>query len=434
MVCSATGRCVYMTPGRSGLTSGFVGCRSVGRRRSLPPPARKRVSFVSTTKCLHRPFWQLRGPIECHNSRNFGLVIPRPPTQRGADSAAEGGPWIAHTPNQKHPHAATTSTSSNWTTPWDTVATPGIPTSTSARVPSRQRNASASTRRATGLPGTSESTGNISAPGCIAASIRWPRARRPSPWSANWPGASAISATPCTEATELGPPVQAARERSSKAARGPTAGGRPPSSDGRASSAPAQHRGQELSARLLAAPAGLGAHPAVFVPLGMVLALVAAALAGGRAGLQQRPGDACVVLGLAAGDPDGGGADVGAVQAQPDALDQLGDVLLAQVGVGVGGAGLGALDERVHGGGQHAGFDIEVAWVGVQHMPCVAHGVLLARRRRDSTRVSVWPCGNHPRWMDDTGSHQHPIDPCGVFHVSPAALLHGLGPTRPCLR
>src|SRR6266536_6207343 len=96
---------------------------------------KKRVSFVSTTKCLHRPFWQLRGPIECHHSRNFGLVIPRPPTQRGADSAAEGGPWIAHTPNQKHPHAATTSTSSNWTTPWDTVATPGIPTSTSARVP-----------------------------------------------------------------------------------------------------------------------------------------------------------------------------------------------------------------------------------------------------------------------------------------------------------
>ncbi len=51
--------------------------------RSLPPPARKRVSFVSTTKCLHRPFWQLRGPIECHNSRNFGLVsvsqlAPRP--------------------------------------------------------------------------------------------------------------------------------------------------------------------------------------------------------------------------------------------------------------------------------------------------------------------------------------------------------------------
>jgi hypothetical protein len=76
MVCSATGRRVYMTPGWSELTSGFAGCRSVGRREAYPPPARKRVSFVSTTKCLHKPFWQLRGHIECHNPRNFGLGIP----------------------------------------------------------------------------------------------------------------------------------------------------------------------------------------------------------------------------------------------------------------------------------------------------------------------------------------------------------------------
>ncbi len=36
---------------------------------------------------------------------------PAAASLRGAGSAAEGGPWIAHTPNQKHPHAATTSTS-----------------------------------------------------------------------------------------------------------------------------------------------------------------------------------------------------------------------------------------------------------------------------------------------------------------------------------
>jgi hypothetical protein len=81
----------------------------------------------------------------------------------------------------------------------------------------------------------------------------------------------------------------------------------------------------------------------VLVHAGVPLALVAAAAAGRHAGLQQGPGDVGVVLGLAAGDPDGGGADVGAVQAQPDAADHLGDVLLAQVGVGVGGAGLGAV-------------------------------------------------------------------------------------------
>ncbi len=106
----------------------------------------------------------------------------------------------------------------------------------------------------------------------------------------------------------------------------------------------------------------------------MPLALVAAALAAGHAGLQQRLGDVGVVLRLAAGDPGGGGADIGAVQAQPDARDHLGQVLLAQVGVGVGGAGLGAVGERVDGGGQHAGVDIDGAWVGVQHLPGVAHG------------------------------------------------------------
>ena len=119
------------------------------------------------------------------------------------------------------------------------------------------------------------------------------------------------------------------------------------------------------------------------------LALVSTALAGRRAGLQQRPGDACVVLGLAAGDPDGGGADIRAVLAQPDALDQLGQVLLAQVVVGVGGAGLGAVVERVDGGSQHARIEVEVAWVGVQQLPGVAHGILLARRHGDSTRVLV---------------------------------------------
>src|SRR5437660_7226913 len=74
---------------------------------------------------------------------------------------------------------------------------------------------------------------------------------------------------------------------------------------------------QQLPAGLLAAPASLGADPAVRVVRGMPLALVAAALADGHAGLQQRPGDAGVVLRQTADDADGGGADIGAVQAQP---------------------------------------------------------------------------------------------------------------------
>jgi hypothetical protein len=81
------------------------------------------------------------------------------------------------------------------------------------------------------------------------------------------------------------------------------------------------HGGQELTAGPLAAPAGLGAHSAVLVHPGMLLALVAAALAGDNAGLQEWLDDVSVVLGLAADDPDSSAADVGALQAQPDALD-----------------------------------------------------------------------------------------------------------------
>jgi hypothetical protein len=132
--------------------------------------------------------------------------------------------------------------------------------------------------------------------------------------------------------------------------------------------------GQELAAGLLAAPAGLPADPAVLVHPGVPLALVAAAFADGHAGLQQRPGDVGVVGRLSACHSDGGGADIGAVQAQPDARDHLGQVLRAQVGVDVGDAGLRAVAERVDGGGQHTGVDVDGAGVAVQQLPGVAHG------------------------------------------------------------
>lgn len=72
MVCSATGRCVSITPGWSARPAGSQDAARLGDAKPTAS-ARKRVSFVSTTKCLHRPFWQLRGHIECHSSRNFGL-------------------------------------------------------------------------------------------------------------------------------------------------------------------------------------------------------------------------------------------------------------------------------------------------------------------------------------------------------------------------
>jgi hypothetical protein len=87
---------------------------------------------------------------------------------------------------------------------------------------------------------------------------------------------------------------------------------------------------EELAAGLLAASEGLLADPAVLVMPRMPLILVAAALAAGHACFWQRPGAVGVVVRLAADHPGGGGADIDAIQAQPAAVDYLGQVLLAQ--------------------------------------------------------------------------------------------------------
>jgi len=131
---------------------------------------------------------------------------------------------------------------------------------------------------------------------------------------------------------------------------------------------------QELPAGLLAASARLRADPAMRVHLRVPLALVAAALADRHACLKQRLGDVGGVVCRTASDLGGDGADVGAVQAQPDAPDHLGQVLLAEVSVGVRDAGLSAIVDRVDGRGQHVGVDVQGGRVGVQHLPGIAHG------------------------------------------------------------
>jgi hypothetical protein len=93
---------------------------------------------------------------------------------------------------------------------------------------------------------------------------------------------------------------------------------------------------------------------------GMPLALITAALADGHAGLQQRADHVGVVLRQAAYDPSSGGADIDAVQAQPDAPDHLGQVLRTQVSVDVGGTGLSAVSECIDSGSQHADVEAEV--------------------------------------------------------------------------
>src|SRR5216684_594542 len=134
--------------------------------------------------------------------------------------------------------------------------------------------------------------------------------------------------------------------------------------------------GQELTAGLFATPTGLPAHPAMRVHVGMPLALISTALADRHTGLNQRPGDIGVVFGRAADNPARSCADVGAVHAQPDALDHVGKVALAQVSVNVGGAGLDAVAEGVDRGCQYSSVDTRVVGVGAQHLSGVAHGFL----------------------------------------------------------
>ena len=100
----------------------------------------------------------------------------------------------------------------------------------------------------------------------------------------------------------------------------------------------------------------------------MPLAFVPAAPAGRHARLKLGSGEVGVVVGLAACHPQGGRTDVGAVQARADALDQLGHLRLAEAVVGAGGAGLRAVRQRVDGGGQDLGVEVEVARVGVQQL------------------------------------------------------------------
>jgi hypothetical protein len=133
------------------------------------------------------------------------------------------------------------------------------------------------------------------------------------------------------------------------------------------------HLGEQLLTRLLATPARLGADPAVLVHLGMRRALVSAAPADGDARLEQRPGDVGVVLGLPAHHPDRRRADIGTVKVEPDALDQVLDLLFAQTVVGAGGARLGTVAQRLDRCGKDARVEVEAARVGIQHLLGVAH-------------------------------------------------------------
>src|SRR3954451_325869 len=89
---------------------------------------------------------------------------------------------------------------------------------------------------------------------------------------------------------------------------------------------------EQLLAGGLAPPAGLRTDPAVLVHRRVRLTLVPAGLARRRARLEHRAGQVRVVPAGPGQHPPGRLAHVGAVGADPDALDQLGRHVLAQAG------------------------------------------------------------------------------------------------------
>ena len=110
---------------------------------------------------------------------------------------------------------------------------------------------------------------------------------------------------------------------------------------------------QQLLAGLLAVAAGFLANPAVGHPLPRMRgALVAAELAGQIAVLQGRALQRRLGGGLAREDRAGSGAEVGAIEVEPDAARQHGRVRFAQASVGAGGTSPGAGDTGFDAGRQ----------------------------------------------------------------------------------
>lgn len=112
---------------------------------------------------------------------------------------------------------------------------------------------------------------------------------------------------------------------------------------------------QQRIAGLLTAAACLGADATVFhAMLTVLLALVAAKLAGLGARLEERPTQRRLEGGLAGQRVSSRGADIGAIEVETNTADQRLHLLFAEAGVGAGSAGLrtvkagaDALDQRV---------------------------------------------------------------------------------------
>ena len=106
-------------------------------------------------------------------------------------------------------------------------------------------------------------------------------------------------------------------------------------------------RREQVLACLLAAATHLGARAAVLVMLGVALALRTTGAACNQAAFKRCANHADVGRGLAGHDAARGIADVGAVEAEANAADQILHAALGEVSVGAAGTGSGAVAARL---------------------------------------------------------------------------------------
>ena len=110
------------------------------------------------------------------------------------------------------------------------------------------------------------------------------------------------------------------------------------------------------------------------------LTLVATHAAGRRAGLDSRAEQVDIRSGLAGDDAPGGVADVGAIEVEANAADQLPHVRLAETGVGAAGACSRTVEALVDAAQQRVSIEACRLWMGLEYLsnchflslPCVA--------------------------------------------------------------
>jgi hypothetical protein len=132
-------------------------------------------------------------------------------------------------------------------------------------------------------------------------------------------------------------------------------------------------RREDVVAGLLAVTASLGAHPAVLIVGGVVLALVAAQTASLGTRLEGGPRHLRLEGRLTGEDPTRGIAHVSAVEVEPDAAGEGLGVVLAEAGVRASCATLSTVEAGLYARNERPGVHGSGARVGLQHLLGVGH-------------------------------------------------------------